>query len=133
MLRDIGKWSGFKVLTESKPSGISNSPYNIDCLWYKGDDLYLAIEVCDKGSIEKDKDALKLAKSFGARKVVIVSNINKLERIRKLFMFNGEIKFWTEVWSFERIFKMYKSGKEFFANFDKFKKYDWSENLKEYV
>lgn len=133
MLKKLGEWSGFKVLTESKPFGIDNSPYYIDCLWYKGNDLYLAIEVCDKGNVEKDKDALKFAKSFGARKVIIVSNINKLERIRKLFMFNGEIKFWTEVWSFDRIFKMYKSGKDFFSNFEKFKKYNWNENLIEYV
>ncbi|PKP57113.1 MAG: hypothetical protein CVT88_04850 [Candidatus Altiarchaeales archaeon HGW-Altiarchaeales-1] len=133
MLKNIGKWNGFNVLTESKPLRMDNSPYNIDCLWYKGDDLYLAIEVCDKGNVEKDKDALKLAKSFGARKVIIVSNINKLERIRKIFMFNGEIKFWTEVWSFERVFKMYKLGKEFFENFEKFKTYNWNENLMEYL
>jgi hypothetical protein len=133
MLKNLGEWSGFRVLTESKPLGMDNSPYHIDCLWYKGDDLYLAVEVCDKGNVEKDKDALKLAKSFGARKVIIVSNVNKLDRIRKIFMFNGEIKFWTEIWSFDRIFKMYKSGKEFFPNFEKFKKYDWNENLIEYV
>ena len=133
MLKNIGAWCGFKVLTESKPLGIDNSPYHIDCLWYKGDDLYLAVEVCDKGNVEKDKDSLKLAKSFGARKVIIVSNVNKLERIRKIFMFNGEIKFWTEVWSFERVFNMYKAGQDFFRNFNKFKTYSWNENIIEYL
>ncbi len=133
MLKNIGEWCGFRVLSESKPAGIENFPYLIDCLWYKDNDLYLAIEVCDKGNIEKDKDALKLAKSFGARKIVIVSNINKLERIRKIFMFNGEIKFWTEIWSFDRIFNMYRFGKEFFKNFDKFKKCSWNETLLEYL
>lgn len=133
MLKNIGEWCGFNVLTESKPIGIEKFPYLIDCLWYKDNDLYIAIEVCDKGNIEKDKDALKHAKLFGARKVIIVSNINRLERIRKIFMFNGEIKFWTEIWSFDRIFKMYKSGKKFFENFNKFRNYSWNENVVEYL
>jgi len=133
MLANIGNWSGFKVLTESKPVGMSDFPYQLDCLWYKNNDLYMAIEVCDKGSVEKDKDALKHAKSFGARKVVIVTNVNRLERIRKIFMFNGEIRFWTEIWSFDRIFKMYESGRKFFGSFDKFKNYSWNENVVEYL
>lgn len=133
MLANIGKWIGFEVLTESKPIGIEKFPYSIDCLWYKDKDLYIAIEVCDKGNIEKDKDALKQSKMFGARKVVIVSSINRLERIRKIFMYNSEIKSWTEVWSFERVFSMYKAGKEFFKNFNKFKNYSWNENITEYI
>lgn len=132
-LREIGEWCGFKVMTEAKIVDSPNFPYFIDCLWYKGNDLYLAIEVCDKGSVEKDKDSLKLAKSFGARKLVLVSSINKLERIRKLFMFNGEVKFWTEVWSFDRVFNMHKSGRQFFKTFNKFQEYSWKENLAEYL
>jgi hypothetical protein len=133
MLANIGKWTGFEVLTESKPKGLRNFPYSIDCLWYKGEDLYIAIEVCDKGNVEKDKDALKQAKMFGARKAVIVSSVNRLERIRDIFMYNSEIKSWTEVWSFERVFNMYKTGQEFFKNFNKFKQYAWSENITEYL
>jgi len=133
MLANIGKWTGFEVLTESKPRGIEDFPYLIDCLWYKNDDLYIAIEVCDKGNVEKDKDALKQAKMFGARKAVIVSSINRLERIRDIFMYNSEIKSWTEVWSFERVFNMYKTGQDFFKNFNKFKQYGWNENITEYL
>jgi hypothetical protein len=133
MVATIGKWVGFEVLTESKPRGIEKFPYAIDCLWYKDKDLYIAIEICDKGSIEKDKDALKQARMFGARKVVIVSSVNRLERIRKIFMYNSEIKSWTEVWSFERVFNMYKAGRDFFKNFNKFKCYGWHENITEYL
>ncbi|MCL2039443.1 MAG: hypothetical protein FWG85_03325 [Bacteroidetes bacterium] len=133
MLKKLGEWLGYKVLTESKLVGVETFPYQIDCLWYKDNDLFLAIEVCNKGSIEKDKDALKQAKNFGARKVIIVSDITKLERIRKIFMYNGEIKFWTEIWSFNRIFNMFENGQKFFKDFSKFKNYQWNENIVEYV
>jgi hypothetical protein len=102
-------------------------------LWYKDKDLYLAIEVCDKGSIEKDKDALKLAKQLGARKVIIVTEINRLKRVRDIFMYNGEIRSWTEVWSFNRIFNMYEYGQKFFKDFIKFNNYSWNENIVEYI
>jgi hypothetical protein len=133
MLKKMGEWLGYKVLTETVPPDIPNFPYRIDCLWYKDDDLYLAIEVCDKGNIEKDKDALKQAKNFGARKVVIVTEIKKLERIRKLFMYNGELKYWTEVWTFNRVFNMFENGQKFFRDFTKFRSYQWNENIVEYV
>lgn len=133
MLRKIGEWEDFEVLTEQKPKGFNDFPYNPDCLWYKNNDLFLAIEVCSKGSIEKDKDSLKQLKTLGARKVVIVSNINKLERVRKLFMYNGEIKSWTEFWSFERILQLYDDGEKFFNNFNKFKSYSYNNNILEYL
>jgi hypothetical protein len=133
MLRTIGEWFGYKVLTESKPLGVDNFPYQIDCLWYKDGDLFLAIEVCNKGNIEKDKDALKQAKYFGARKVVIVTDITKLERIRRLYMYNGEIKSWTEIWSFNRVLNMFSNGKKFFHDFFKFRNYQWNENIVEYI
>ena len=133
MLKNLGEWLGYVVLTESKPLNIEQFPYQIDCLWYKENDLYLAIEVCNKGSVEKDKDSLKQAKYFGARKVIIVTDIAKLERIRKLFMYNGEIKSWTEVWSFNRVFNMFESGQKFFKDFSKFKNYQWNDNIVEYL
>jgi hypothetical protein len=133
MLRQIGEWSGFQVITEGVPQGMSDFPYQIDVLWYKGGDLYLAIEVCHHGVVEKDKDALKLARQHGARKVVIVSEINKMERIRKLFQYEGDIKSWAEVWSFERVFSMYESGLRFFRDFDKFRRYGWREGLSEFI
>jgi hypothetical protein len=133
MLRTLGEWLGYKVYTESKVQGIDTFPYQIDCLWYKGADLFLAIEVCNKGSIEKDKDALKHAKLFGARKVVIVTDVSKLDRIRKLYMYNGEIKSWTEVWSFNRVLNMFENGKKFFKDFFKFQNYQWNDNIVEYI
>jgi hypothetical protein len=133
MLKKIGEWSGFDVITEGVPLGLPDFPYQIDCLWYKNGDLYLAIEVSHHGVVEKDKDALKLAKQHGARKVVIVSEINKIERIRKLYQFEGDIKSWTEVWSFERVFSLYESGLKFFRDFEKFKRYGWREGLNEYI
>jgi hypothetical protein len=133
MLRKIGEMAGFEVLTEAKPKGMPEFPYAIDCLWYKGGDLFLAIEVCHHGVVEKDKDALKLAKQHGARKVVIVSEINKIDRIRRLFAYEGDLKSWTEVWSFERIFNMYESSIKFFRDFEKFKRYGWQENLNEFI
>lgn len=93
----------------------------------------MAIEVCHLGSVEKDKDALKLAKQHGARKVVIVSEINKIARIRKLFQLEGDIKSWAEVWSFERIFNLYETGSRFFKDFEKFKRYGWREGLGEFI
>ncbi len=133
MLRRIGEWSGFDVITEGVPLGMPDFPYQIDCLWYKNGDLYLAIEVCHRGVVEKDKDALKLAKQHGARKVIIVSEINKMERIRKLYTFEGDIKSWTEVWSFERVFSLFESGMKFFKDFEKFKRYGWSDNMSEFI
>ena len=133
MLRKIGEWSGFDVITEGVLLGLPDFPYQIDCLWYKNGDLYLAIEVCHRGVVEKDKDSLKLAKQHGARKVVIVSEINKIERIRKLFMFDGDLKSWTEVWSFERVFSLYDSGFKFFKDFEKFKRYGWNDSLSEFI
>ena len=133
MLRRIGEWSGFDVITEGVPLGLPDFPYQIDCLWYKNGDLYLAIEVCHHGVVEKDKDALKLAKQHGARKVIIVSEINKMERIRKLFLFEGDIKSWTEVWSFERVFSLFEAGLKFFKDFEKFKRYGWNDNMSEFI
>jgi len=133
MLKQLGEWLGYNVITEGKPKNLETFPYQIDCLWYKGNDLYLAIEVCNKGSIEKDKDALKQAKYFGARKVIIITDIAKLERIRKLYMYNGEIKSWTEVWSFNRVFNMFENAQKFFKDFIKFNNYQWNENMVEYL
>ena len=133
MLKKIGEWESFEVVTEQKPKHFNNFPYNPDCLWYKDGDLYLAIEVCHKGSIEKDKDSLKLLKNLGARKVILVSDLSKLDRVRKLFMYNGDIKSWTEFWSFERVLKMYDEGEKFFSNFKKFKNYSYNENIVEYL
>jgi hypothetical protein len=133
MLKRIGEWAGFEVITESRPLSIPDFPYEIDCLWYKNGDLFMAIEVCYHGVVEKDKDSLKLAKQHGARKVVIVSEINKMERIRKLFMLDSEIKPWTEVWSFERVFNLFENGMKFYKDFDKFKRYGWTDNMSEFI
>lgn len=133
MLKRIGEWAGFTVITESRPLSIPNFPYEIDCLWYKNGDLFMAIEVCYHGVVEKDKDSLKLAKQHGARKVVIVSEINKMERIRKLFMLDGEIRPWTEVWSFERVFNLFENGMKFHKDFEKFQRYGWTDNLMEFI
>ena len=133
MLRKIGEWSNFDVITEGSPRGFSEFPYQIDVLWYKGGDLYLAIEVCHHGAVEKDKDALKLARQHGARKVIIVSEINKMARIRRLFQYDGEVKSWAEVWSFERVFGMFEAGLRFYKDFDKFRRYGWQENLTEFI
>jgi hypothetical protein len=133
MLKRIGEWAGFEVVTESRPLSIPDFPYEIDCLWYKNGDLFMAIEVCYHGVVEKDKDSLKLAKQHGARKVVIVSEINKMERIRKLFMLDGDIKPWTEVWSFERVFNLFENGMKFYKDFEKFKRYGWTDNMSEFI
>ena len=93
----------------------------------------MAIEVCYKGNIEKDKDCLKLLKKLGARKVILVTDTNKLNRVRKLFMYNGEIKSWTEIWSFDRVLQMYDEGEKFFKNFQKFRSYAYNENILEYL
>jgi len=76
---------------------------------------------------------LKHAKLFGARKVVIVTDVSKLDRIRKLYMYNGEIKSWTEVWSFNRVLNMFENGKKFFKDFFKFQSYQWNDNIVEYI
>jgi hypothetical protein len=133
MLRKIGEWSGFEVVTEGALRDLPDFPYQIDVLWYKGGDLYLAIEVCHHGVVEKDKDALKLARQLGARKVIIVSEVNKMERIRRLFQFEGEVKSWAEVWSFERVFGMFESGLKFYKDFEKFRRYGWQEGLTEFI
>ncbi|NJN35218.1 MAG: hypothetical protein HC817_14185 [Saprospiraceae bacterium] len=133
MLRKIGEWAGYQVVTESYPLSILGFPYAIDCLWYKGDELFMAIEVCHHGVVEKDKDALKLAKTHGARKVVIVTEINKMERVRKLFALEGDVKSWTEVWSFERVFTLFESGMKFFKDFEKFKRHGWQSELGEFI
>lgn len=133
MLRKIGEWYGFEAKTETILRGVPDFPYAIDCVWYKGGDIYLAIEVCHHGVVEKDKDALKLAKQHGARKVIIVSEINKVERIRRLFMLDGDIKHWTEVWSFERVLALFENGSRFFKDFEKMRRYGWQENLTEYI
>jgi hypothetical protein len=67
------------------------------------------------------------------RKVIIVTEINRLKRVRDIFMYNGEIRSWTEVWSFNRIFNMYESGQKFFKDFIKFNNYSWNENIVEYI
>jgi hypothetical protein len=133
MLKKIGEWSGFEVITEGSLRDLPDFPYQIDVLWYKNGDLYLAIEVCHHGVVEKDKDALKLARQLGARKVIIVSEVNKMERIRRLFQFEGEVKSWAEVWSFERVFGMFESGLRFYKDFEKFRRYGWQEGLTEFI
>ncbi len=133
MLKKIGEWSGFEVITEGSLRDMPDFPYQIDVLWYKNGDLYLAIEVCHHGAVEKDKDALKLARQLGARKVIIVSEVNRMERIRRLFQFEGEVKSWAEVWSFERVFTMFESGLKFYKDFDKFRRYGWQEGLTEFI
>jgi hypothetical protein len=49
MLKKIGEWSGFEVVTEGALRDLPDFPYQIDVLWYKNGDLYLAIEVCHHG------------------------------------------------------------------------------------
>ncbi|MDR2684882.1 MAG: hypothetical protein LBB53_05840 [Prevotellaceae bacterium] len=116
-----------EVKSESKPVGIETFPYQIDCLWYKENDLFLAIEVCNKGSVEKNKKRIKTGKKFWCKKS------DNCYRYCKIFMYNGEIKSWTEIWSFNRIFNMFENGQRFFKDFSKFKNYQWSKNIVEYI
>lgn len=130
MLAKIGEWSGH----EPKKSYAveSNSPYVLDIVWLDGEEIDLAVEVHDGGNETEAKDRLRQALRFGARKVVVVSVPNAITRLKGVCQFEADLKQWLEIWSVARVYRMYRTGRDFFEDFRSFRKRQRSENVVEF-
>lgn len=127
MLRQIGDWMNYESLIEYKLK--EDSPYRIDVGWLMNGSIHIAIEVQISGNATEAKDRLIHAKRFGARKCIIVSGSESIDRLKSLFRYEAEIKHWVEIWGIERIFNMYTDGKSFFENFNDFNKHQYREDI----
>ncbi|MGH9670753.1 MAG: hypothetical protein ACRD3A_11665 [Terriglobales bacterium] len=129
MLAQIGDWSGYEP---KKSYAVEpKSPYTIDIVWFGGEELDLAVEVHDGGNETEAKDRLRQALRFGARKVVIVSVPNAIPRLRSLCRFEADLRNWLEIWNVGRVYKMYRSGFEFFGSFRPFRRRQRSDEIPE--
>lgn len=131
MLRQIGSWMNYK--TEIEYRFRDDSPYRIDVAWLLNDAIHIAIEVQISGNITEAKDRLIHAKRFGARKCIIISNPESVDRIKNLFRYESEIKHWVEIWGIERVYNMFVDGRSFFENFDDFNKHIYREEIIEII
>jgi hypothetical protein len=131
MLAYLGEWSGCKPRKSYATE--PNSPYELDIVWMDGDEIDLAVEVHDGGNETEAKDRLRHALRFGARKVVVVSVPSAIGRLKSVCQFEADLKQWLEIWSVARVYKMYRSGREFFDDFRPFRKRQRSENVGEFL
>jgi hypothetical protein len=131
MLLQIGGWSGYEAKGSYKVE--PQSPYILDAVWLNDGEVEVAIEVHDGGNETEAKDRLKQAMRFGARKVVIVSVPNAVTRLRNVCRFEAELKNWLEIWSINRIYRMYCNGYEFFEDFRRFRRRQRSDEIVEYI
>jgi len=120
MLAQIGAW--FDLEPKKSHTVEPSLPYFIDIVWLKGDEIDLAAEVHVGGNETEAKDRLRQALRFGARKVMIVSVPSAIPRLRSICQFEADLKNWLEIWSVSRVYKMYRSGYEFFEDFRAFRK-----------
>jgi hypothetical protein len=131
MLAQIGAWSGNK--SKKSYAVEAGSPYELDIVWLNGEEIDLAAEVHVGGNETEAKDRLRQALRFGARKVVVVAVPNAMARLKGVCQFEADLKQWLEVWSVARVYRMYRSGSEFFSDFRSFRKRQRSENVVEFL
>jgi hypothetical protein len=131
MLGQIGEW--FDLEAKKSHTVETSSPYFIDIVWLKGEEIDLAAEVHVSGNETEAKDRLRQALRFGARKVMIVSVPSAIPRLRSVCQFEAELKNWLEIWSIARAYTMYRSGYEFFEDFRWFRKRQRVDKITEYL
>ncbi len=131
VLFQIGEWSGYEATRSYAVE--PKSPYAIDVVWLKNKEIDLAIEVQDSGNETEAKDRLRQALRFGARKVAVVSSPTSVTRLKNICRFEPDLKNWLEIWSIERIYKMYRSGYEFYSEYRPFYKRQRSDDIAEYL
>jgi len=131
MLCRIGEWSGFEPKKSHQVE--PKSPYFLDVVWLKGDEMDLAAEVHDGGNETEAKDRVRHALRCGARKAVVVSNTASVARLRSVCQFEPDLKNWLEIWSIPRVYKMYRNAREFYEEFVPFRKRQRSDTLTEYL
>ncbi|MCH8848109.1 MAG: hypothetical protein IIC32_03940 [Chloroflexi bacterium] len=127
MLAQIAQWSGYSPSRGYKVQ--PDSPYELDIVWLDRDLLEIAIEVQVGGNETEAKDRLTLANRFGARKVIIVSAPESINRLKSLFRYESTIKNWLEIWGIPRVYDMYVSGAQFHEWYRPFIKPQWSEEI----
>ena len=131
MIRQIGEWMEYKSVPEFKLR--PDVPYVLDVAWIKNDAIHIAIEVQISGNVTEAKDRLILARKFGARKCVIVSSPDKVDRIKGVFRYESDIKHWIEIWGLERIYNMFVDGRSFFENYAEFNTHQYRDEIIEIV
>jgi hypothetical protein len=129
MIAQVGKWSGYIARKSYKVP--SDSPYEIDVVWLERDLLELAVEVQVGGNETEAKDRLVHAKRFGARKIAVVSKAGSVKRLKEICRYEPDLKNWLEIWSLEKIYRMYLAGQQFFELFHPFEKQQWSAEIRE--
>ncbi|HAF15409.1 MAG TPA: hypothetical protein DCK99_17275 [Blastocatellia bacterium] len=129
MIAQIGKWSGYVPTKGYKVP--QDSPYQIDVVWLNRDLLELAVEVQIGGNETEAKDRLVHAKRFGARKILIVSKVESLKRLKQICRYEPDLKNWLEIWSIVKVYRMYLAGQQFFELFRPFEKQQWSQEIRE--
>lgn len=131
MIRQIGEWMKYDPVVNYKIR--PDISYIIEIAWLLDDTLQIAIDVQLNESMTETKERLILAKRFGARKCIIISNLSCKEKLKDVFRYENEIKHWLEIWSLEKIYNMFVNGREFFMNFNLFDKHKYHEDIAEIV
>ncbi|MGQ0604573.1 MAG: hypothetical protein ACT4QE_23070, partial [Anaerolineales bacterium] len=102
-------------------------------VWLAGSEIDTAIEVHDSGNETEAKDRLRQALRFGARKVIVVSVPNAVNRLKSICRFEADLKNWLEIWSVSRVYGMYRSGSQYYDDFRRFRKRQRSDDIFEYL
>jgi hypothetical protein len=131
MLAQIGKWMGY--VSEKDHMVAADSPYQLDVVWLDRGLMEVAVEVQVGGNETEAKDRLVLARRFGARKIIVVSMPDGINRLKNLCRYEPELKNWLEIWSVPKVYEMYLSGRKFFELFRPFERQQWTEEINEIV
>lgn len=129
ILANIGSWTGY--LPQRSYKVRPDSPYQIDVVWLRNQLPDVAIEVQIGGNETEAKDRLVHARRFGARKVVAVSAPESIPRLKSLCRYEPDLKNWLEIWSVQKVYEMYRSGRQFFKLFKPFETQKWTEEIEE--
>lgn len=131
MLYQVGSWMDYDPKTEY---GIRHdSPYKLDVAWIANGAIHIAIEVQVGGNVTEAKDRLSLARKFGARKLILVSTPDKIDRIRSVFRYESDVRNWLEVWGLEPVLKMFVDGRSFIESYSQFNSHKYREDITEII
>jgi hypothetical protein len=131
MLLQVGRWMRYSAEKDYRVT--PDYPYQIDVVWLDRGLIEVAVEVQVGGNVTEAKDRLIHAKRFGARKIIVVSAHESVNRLKSLCRYEPDLRNWLEIWSIPKVYQMYLNGRQFFELFDPFERQQWSEEIREFM
>lgn len=130
MVVQVGEWMGYKAVPRYRihPS----VSHRVDVAWLRDDAIHIAVEIVGE-DLDKVGERLALARRFGARKCIAVVDSNSMDGLMKIFGSEGEARHWVEIWSSEKVYNMFASGRDFFEIFKEFDRHQYRDDIAKVV